>query len=152
MTLKTVPGMDTAEGQRARADFEMRQAVASLAGNLLRIIAGGGKPQNVRTEAERLLAACNDPSTPENALVNGARDFDWRRHDDRYRAPTPADLDRWKRDGSLDRDERMEALATAALRWRAAQLLAQPTQESTAQRDLCSAAEYFVEWRPREIR
>lgn len=126
----------------------MRQAVASLAGNLLRIVAGGGKPRDIRAEAERLLAACNDPATPKNALAEGARDFDWRRFDDRYSTPTLADLDRWKADGTFDRKARLEDVAKAALRWRAAQLLAQPTQENVAERALGSAAEYFAEWRP----
>jgi hypothetical protein len=135
-----VHSQDAENVSAKQAEKELEWATSRLAANLMRIVAGAGKPQKVFTDAydfceaySHLLSfhgrvACD----PLAAIVKGATDFEWRRHDTGYTQPTAEFLAMWERDGSMARERMIEEIARWSLRWRAAQLLAQPTQESQA--------------------
>lgn len=156
MTMRLASDAETEQGRMAREKFraeqaaaELGRAAAALTSNLMRIVAGAGSPHTVAEQALELLGAWKTlrefsgspafPFAPEAPIAVKLREFDWRKDDPRYSVPTKEDLDRWEADGYSARYGALEEIATHALRWRASQLMAQPTHESTAEHALKDA-------------
>jgi hypothetical protein len=161
MSIKLATDSETADGIRARNKSEversardLRFAARALASNLMRIAAGAGKPHNIIGEVADLYASYRSlypfsgtefyPYAPHAPITEGLQDFDWRDGNASYSRPTNEDLDRWANDGTLARARALGQIADCALRWRAAQLAAQPTQETVAERNLTYAARAYV--------
>jgi hypothetical protein len=162
--LKLVADNDEKELVRQRekvaaecAASELGYATRALAANILRIIAGAGKGSELISQICEVLKAYQElqplsgracyPYPPSTPMVEGLRELDWRRGAEGYHQPTEEDLERWRRDGSADLADAKSVVAQAALRLTAAQLLRQPTQESTADHQLFSAIRQLEEAR-----
>ena len=161
MSIKLATDSETADGIRARNKSEaersamhLRSAASALASNLMRIAAGAGKPHNIIGEVADLYASYRSlypfsgtefyPYAPYAPITEGFQDFDWREGHASYSRPTSEDLARWAKDGTTARAEFLSEIADQALRWRAAQLAAQLTQESTAESNLKAAVRRYV--------
>jgi hypothetical protein len=139
-----------------RAAIQLSCATRALAANILRIIAGAGKDYELFGQMIEVLKAYDElhpmsgrasyPYPPSTPMVEGLHELDWRRGAEGYYQPTENDLAR-RRDGSADLDDAKADVVQAALRMTAAQLMAQPTQESVADSQLVSAIRRFEEAR-----
>ena len=134
--------------QRART--EIAAATKELAANLLRIIAGAGNSEKLVDQmtaalkpCEKLCEASGSATSLAGALDEALRDLDWRQDATGYSQPTDEDRARWERDGTTETERARDAVVQAALRLVAAQLSAQPTQESQADNQLLLAIRYF---------
>jgi hypothetical protein len=138
-----------------RAGFQLSHATRALAANILRVIAGAGKHYELIGQIIEVIKAYNElqplsgsaayPYAPSNPMVEGLQELDWRRDMEGYHQPTEEDLTRWRRDGSAAVDDAKADVVQAALRLIAAQLMAQPTQQRTADSQLISAIRRFEE-------
>jgi hypothetical protein len=138
-----------------RATVQLKYATSALAANILRIIAGAGKEYELIAQICELLKAYNElqplsgrasyPYAPSTPIVEGLRELDWRKGVEGYYQPTEEDLVRRQRDGSVAVENAKADVVQAALRLTAAQLMAQPTQESTADSQLIYAMRKFGE-------
>ena len=147
MGIELVVNQNEQEIAAKNAATELELVTSELAANILRIVAGAGKPHQLLRQCEEfaiayraLLPFCGSkyyPYGPNAAITMGATDFDWRRHKAGYDRPTPEQ--RWA-NNTLYRDNKIEETVQAALRWRAAQLAANPTHESTEHSKLVFAA------------
>jgi hypothetical protein len=147
--LKLASERDENEIAASNAAARLNYATRCLAANILRIVAGAGKahqliPQmievfNCYETMREFVGSAAFPYVPYGPMVDGLHSLDWRKDNPLYSAPSEADLARWERDGTAEVQRAEARVIKAALRVVAAQLLAQPTQESTAENDLVFA-------------
>ena len=138
-----------------RAAVQLTYATRALAANILRIIAGAGKDYELVRQIVEVLNAYKElhplsgrtsyPYAPSYPMVEGLRELDWRKGTEGYHQPTEEDLARRERDGAAALDDAKADVVQSALRLIAAQLMAQPTQESVADGQLVSAIRRYEE-------
>lgn len=149
--MKLVSDQTTNVVEANKAAARVRARAAAVAVNVLRIVAGAGKPADVIDEIALLFEAFEDlvpfsrgqeyPYAPHTAIAEGMRDFDWRLRDAGYQSH-PMEK------GPIDYC--VSDIAKFALRWRAAQLAAQPTQEASSFGDLVGSVRQYPEARKTE--
>jgi hypothetical protein len=135
------------------AASRLSHATRALAANILRIIAGAGKDYKLTSQMVEVLKAYQElhpfsgracySHTPSTPMTGGLRNLNWRKGAEGYYQPTDEDLAKREHDGSAAVDRAKEDIVQAALRLTAAQLMAQPTQESTADSQLMAAIRDF---------
>jgi hypothetical protein len=146
--IKLVSERSAEEVAEERAKDALGRSTKKLAANILRIIAGGGSRRELITQIAAVVAACDElkpaPSVSEVAMEEALRSLDWRASSPGYSRPTAAELARW---GRNELERATSKITQAALRLVAAQLSAQPTQESTSTDRLWTAIKTYNEVR-----
>ena len=144
----------------AAAKDELSSAMRCLAANLFRIAAGAGKEIEVVPDIARVANAYAKFSTIAQKIGYSAdavfgealQDRDWRARHPGYDRPSQTDIDRWAGDGTTAEKMAINAIVKASLRKVAAELVAQPTQESVARNQLHEAIRRFEDVRSSRVR
>lgn len=150
--MKLVSTRNVLDIEATRDAKTLANSARNIAANILRIIAGAGNEFEIYRQTRELLesydkfkphAGVNFPFHHSTPVVDGLTDLDWRKDDPAYSKPTEEDRERWSRDGTTEREMAIDSICQYSLRLVAAQLLAQPTQESKSKSDLLRAIRDF---------
>ena len=136
--------------ERAYSDLVWR--TKQLAANILRVIAGAGSSDELLDQSRMMVSAAESlTDIIGNTLVAGMviervlRSLDWRAINTDYSRPTDEDLARLESDGSANVERTQSAVLQAACRLVAAQLAAQPEQESVSLNKFITAVESYTD-------
>jgi len=147
--MKTQPELShETEIKRERAAALLGAWLRRLAANLMRIVRGAGKPNDLAEEMSAALTAFKDyheavgeePSSYEisQALSIGEKFEDWRQMKDEGRT-TEQDMERWRADGTIEQELAFAAICRGALQHVASTLVHQPIHIASGESDVYEA-------------
>ena len=152
--MKLVSEQDPKEIAAQHICQQLSATIRIAAANLLRIIAGAGENHQlvdqirpILSEHKALELLTGNSLRSDIAIEQALRSLDWRFGSAEYRQPTDADLARRERDGSANVERAKNEIVQAVLRLVAAQLCADPTQESRSNEQLIDAIRRYNEAR-----
>lgn len=139
------PGKEERERHEARewAQQKLSWAVREVAANLLRIIRGAGKPDDLLVQMSRAIDAAVKfqelhNGVPQNIIAN---DLQIRSEDEDFYAGlqsgriSQSNFDRWREDGTFEQMLAEHTILRGALQTIASELLGQRTQKSAGRRE-----------------
>lgn len=144
--MKLVVSNSEREIEREHHTGRIQAAYDRLAANLLRVLRGSGQAADLVHQAADYAVACRDAQEAGHypVAIQYRTPTAWEKI---HSGGTEADQDRWRKDGTLQRELAIETIISGALQVVASELLDQKSQRSQGDGELHRGLQAYERWR-----